>query len=495
MKELCAFSLEEIAAQLQSRKVGVLETVNAAFGAIEETEPLLEALLALDQEQARAEAAKMDADGPDPARPLWGVPLVIKDAISTKGMRTTAASRILDNFIPIYDAFVIRKLREAGAIILGKANMDEFAMGSSTENSAFQRTRNPWKQDHVPGGSSGGSAASVAACQCYGALGSDTGGSIRQPAAFCGCVGLKPTYGRVSRFGLFAFCSSMDQIGPIARSVKDCALMLNVIAGHDARDNTSSPAAVENYAAQLGKNEASQPLKDVPMGYCPQFFGEGLSGEVREACENALKTLENLGATLVEVSLPDPAVASATYYIIAMAEASSNLARYDGIRYGRRAAGVATLDELYLRSRSEGFGQEVKRRVMLGSYVLSSGYYDAYFKKAAQTRRLIHDAYLQALEKCQALFMPVAPVTAWQLGSHEQDPLAAYLMDAYTLPVNLAGLPGISIPVGLGSASQLPVGVQLVGRPFGEVELLKIAHVLEGAVPPLGLPPICNIQK
>lgn len=487
MNELCKKTLAEIREMLQTRKVGVLETVDACFSRIEETEPVIEALLTTDKENARAQAAHMDKTSPDPNRTLWGVPLIIKDAISTKGIRTTAASRILDNFMPIYDAFVIRKLKEAGAIILGKANMDEFAMGSSTENSAFKRTRNPWRADRVPGGSSGGSAASVAACQCYGSLGSDTGGSIRQPAAFCGCVGLKPTYGRVSRYGLFAFSSSMDQIGPIARTVRDCALLLNVIAGHDFRDNTSVSIAAENYAIHLGGVVESKPLQNKRIGYCREFFGNGLSEEVGEASQETLRHLESLGAELIEVRLPDPSIASATYYIIAMAEASSNLARYDGVRYGRRAAGVANVDELYLRSRSEGFGPEVKRRIMLGSYVLSSGFYDAYFKKAAQTRRIIHDSYLQALSECDALFMPVAPVPAWQLGTHDQDPLAAYLMDAYTLPINLAGLPGIAVPVGLGRQSRMPIGVQLVGQPFGEVQLLKLAHILEQSLPPIGL--------
>lgn len=483
---IASLSLAEAAASLKQKKIGVLETVNACLDQIERTEPDVQALLTVDADNARKLAGEMDAAGPDANRPLWGVPVVVKDAISTKGLRTTSASRILENFVPIYDAFVTRKLREAGAIIVGKANMDEFAMGSATENSAFQKTRNPWNLEKVPGGSSGGSAASVAACQCFAALGSDTGGSIRQPASFCGCVGLKPTYGRVSRYGLFAFASSMDQIGPIARTVEDVAIVLQTIAGHDARDSTSSREPLDDYC-KFGGGE-SQPFKGCKFGFPEEFFGAGMSSEVRKACLTAIRQAEEMGAELVKISLPDPNMASATYYILAMAEASSNLARYDGVRYGRRAGGVANLDELYMRSRSEGFGMEVKRRIMLGSYVLSSGYYDAYFKKGAQTRRLIMDQYLAALDKCDAVFLPVAPVTAWNIGSHETDPLALYLMDAYTLPINLAGLPGVAVPVGFGEDSHMPVGLQIVGKPFAEAAILRHAAVLEKTLPPLGLP-------
>lgn len=485
---IVSLSLTEAAASLKQKKIGVLETVNACIERIERTEPDIQALLTVDADNARKLAAEMDAAGPDVSRPLWGVPVVIKDAISTKGLRTTSASHILENFVPIFDAFVVRKLREAGAIILGKANMDEFAMGSATENSAFQKTRNPWNFEKVPGGSSGGSAASVAACQCFAALGSDTGGSIRQPASFCGCVGLKPTYGRVSRYGLFAFASSMDQIGPIARTVEDVAIMLQVIAGHDARDNTSSQQPVDEYCTFT--DAGSLPLKGCKFGFPEEFFGAGMSNEVRNAYVAAIKEAEKSGAELVKISLPDPNIASATYYILAMAEASSNLARYDGVRYGRRAGGVTNLEELYMRSRSEGFGMEVKRRIMLGSYVLSSGYYDAYFKKAAQTRRLIMEQYLAALAQCDAIFMPVAPVTAWNLGSHETDPLALYLMDAYTLPLNLAGLPSVALPVGLGEQTHMPVGMQIVGKPFAEAEILRFGATLQKILPQLGQPPL-----
>lgn len=486
--EICDLSLLELEKRLQKKEIGVKETVQACLERIESTEPFIQALLTVDGERTLKEAERLDHQGPDATQPLWGVPLAIKDAISTRDLRTTSASLILENFIPIYDAYVIRRLREAGALILAKANMDEFAMGSSTENSAFQKTRNPWDKTKVPGGSSGGSAASVAAGQCFASLGSDTGGSIRQPAAFCGCVGLKPTYGRVSRFGLFAFASSMDQIGPITRNVRDCAAMLTAIAGHDSRDNTSDPRPAEDYLIALKESDKDKPLAGVKIGFPEDFFGDGLSHEVREICLATIDLAQKLGAELVRLKLPDPNVATATYYVLSMAEASSNLARYDGVRYGRRAAGVATLDELYLKSRSQGFGQEVKRRIMLGSFVLSSGYYDAYFKKAAQVRRLIYEQYESALEVCDFIFMPVAPVTAWPLGSHEANPLQAYLMDAYTLPVNLAGLSAISLPAGLGSETGMPVGVQLVGRRFGEADLLRYAYLLEQTLPNIGKP-------
>lgn len=485
-------SLVETAAQLKNRKIGVEETVLACLDQIDKCEPRIDALLAIDREKALNIARKMDSGTPDTSKPLWGVPLILKDALSTKGLKTTAASRILANFIPFYDAFVVKKLKDAGAIILAKANMDEFAMGSSTENSAFKITRNPWNTDRVPGGSSGGSAAAVSSRECFAALGSDTGGSIRQPAAFCGCTGLKPTYGRVSRYGLFAFASSLDQIGPITNNIEDCALMLKVIAGYDAKDNTSANVEVPDYMECLENIPANRPLSGINIGYPEKFFGEGLSEEVREICQNTAALAQKLGANLVKIELTDPDIASATYYITAMAEASSNLARYDGIRYGKRAPDMETLDELYNMSRSMGFGQEVKRRIMLGSFVLSSGYYDAYFKKAAQARRLLHNQYQYALDKCDFILMPVAPVTAWPIGTHLNDPLAAYLMDAFTLPVNLAGLPGLSIPAGIGNTSKMPVGIQLVGKMFAEGELLKYGKILQDALPDIGKPAIIN---
>lgn len=484
--DICSLSLNEVAQALRERRLSAVEVTRACLARIAATEPAIEALLHVDDEGALARAAELDAGGPRPELPLWGVPVTVKDALSTRGLPTTAASRILENFVPFYDAFVVARLREAGAVLLGKANMDEFAMGSATENSAFKATRNPWNTGRVPGGSSGGSAASVAAGQCFASLGSDTGGSIRQPASFCGCVGLKPTYGRVSRYGLFAFASSLDQVGPLTRTVADCARVLTVIAGHDPRDTTSEPRPDEDYTAAV--RDAGENLAGVRLGVPRRFFGEGLACEVHAACESALERARELGAELVDVELPATDIASATYYIIAMAEASSNLARYDGVRYGRRAPDVHTLDELYVESRSQGFGEEVKRRIMLGSYVLSSGYYDAYFRKAAQTRRLIRDAWHKVLEGCDAIATPVAPVTAWPLGSHATDPLQAYLMDAYTIPVNLAGLPGLSLPVGLGSESRMPVGLQLIGKAFDEATLLRVGHVLEGALPDIGAP-------
>ena len=484
--DICSLSLAQAASALQSRELSALEVARACLARIEATEPAVNALLHVDAEGALARAKELDALGPKPEQPLWGIPVTVKDALSTRGIPTTAASRILEGFVPFYDAFVVKRLREAGAIILGKANMDEFAMGSSTENSAFKATHNPWNVNLVPGGSSGGSAASVAACQCFASLGSDTGGSIRQPAAFCGCVGLKPSYGRVSRYGLFAFASSLDQVGPLTRNVEDCARVLTVIAGHDPRDTTSEALADEDFTRAV--HDCGKSLSGTRLGVPRDFFGEGLAEEVRLACENALECARGLGAELVDVRLPSTDIASATYYIIAMAEASSNLARYDGVRYGRRAPLVSTLEELYVQSRSQGFGQEVKRRIMLGSYVLSSGYYDAYFRKAAQTRRLIHDAWRSALEGCDAICTPVAPVTAWPLGSHAANPLQAYLMDAYTIPVNLAGLPGLSLPVGLGRESHMPVGLQLIGKAFDETTLLRIGHILERNLPSIGAP-------
>ena len=385
--------------------------------------------------------------------------------------------------MPVYDAFAVQRLREAGAVILGKNNLDEFAMGSTTENSAYKTTHNPWDLQRVPGGSSGGSAASVAACQCFASLGSDTGGSIRQPASLCGCTGIKPTYGRVSRYGLIAYGSSLDQIGPLGRSVADCARVLGVIAGHDQRDATCDPRPVDDYAAAA----AAPSLKGARLGLPREFYADGLAPEVRAVCENAIETARAAGAGIVEVSLPHTHAAIATYYIIAMAEASSNLARFDGVRYGHRAADVRQLAELYVRSRSEGFGQEVKRRILLGTYVLSSGYYDAYFRKAAQVRRLIRDEYLAALEQCDALLAPVSPVTAWELGCHSADPLQMYLMDAYTLSLNLAGLPGLSLPVGMTAESNMPVGMQLIGKAFDEAGLFRLGAGLEAALPGIGL--------
>ncbi len=483
MQDLTELSLTEAAKALKDGSIRAADATKACLDRIEATEGRLGALLHVDAEGAMKLAEKMDSEGPDPAKPLWGVPVTIKDALSTSTMPTTAASRILEGFNPIYDAYAVQKMREAGAIILGKNNMDEFAMGSTTANSAYQVTHNPWNTERVPGGSSGGSACSVASGQCFASLGSDTGGSIRQPASFCGCVGIKPTYGRVSRYGLIAYGSSLDQVGPLTRTVEDCARVLSVIAGWDERDMTCSPKDVPDYLAGLNPDS----LAGRSVGIPKEYMGEGLSDEVRKGVELATEALKELGAKVVEVSLPSTEAAIATYYIIAMAEASSNLARFDGVRYGHRSKEVLDLQDLYKNSRREGFGEEVKRRIMLGTFVLSAGYYDAYYKKAAQVRRLIRDEFVAALGSCDCLLAPVSPIVAWPLGAHQQNPLQVFLMDAYTCPVNLAGLPSLAMPAGLGT-SGMPVGLQLIGRAFEEGTLFSIGSALEKKLPPLGRP-------
>jgi aspartyl-tRNA(Asn)/glutamyl-tRNA(Gln) amidotransferase subunit A len=422
----------------------------------------------------------MDSRRPDDfsQKPLWGIPVTVKDVLTLQGLPTTAASRILEGFQPPYNAFAVEKLQQAGAIILGKNNMDEFAMGSTTEHSAYQETNNPWDIDCIPGGSSGGSAASVAACQCFASLGSDTGGSIRQPAALCGCVGIKPTYGRVSRYGLLAYASSFDQVGPLTRTVEDAAAVLQVIAGHDHRDSTSSPEAVPDYTAIM--NSADN-MKNIKIGLPREFFDyKGLDSGIASACQRAIDAARELGADIVEVSLPHTEYSIASYYILAAAEASSNLARYDGVRYGHRTADPKNLEDMYTSSRTEGFGTEVQRRILLGSYVLSAGYYDAYYRKAAQVRRLIRQDYLDALQQCDMLLAPVSPVPAWKKGQMSGDPLQMYFMDIFTLSLNLAGLPGLSIPAGMSGA--LPAGVQLLGRAFDEGRLFLAGRLLTHAM-------------
>ena len=483
MNDLLYATLSDVSLLLQKKEVSATELTKLCLERMQATEARLGAMLSIDEEGALAQAKVLDEQGPDPSKPLWGVPVTVKDVILTKGLTTTAGSRMLEHFVPPYDAFVVERLRQAGAVILGKANMDEFAMGSTTENSAYHAAHNPWDLHKVPGGSSGGSAVSVASGQCYASLGTDTGGSIRQPAALCGCVGMKPTYGRVSRYGVIAYGSSLDQVGPLARSVADCARVLGVIAGHDHRDATSSPLDVPDYSQAL----ASGQLKGVRFGLPKEFYGEGLASDVASACDSTLKLLLEAGAKRVDVSLAHTHAAIATYYIIAMAEASSNLARYDGVRYGYRAQAITDLESLYVKSRSEGFGQEVRRRIMLGAFVLSSGYYDAYYKKAAQVRRIIRDEYLAALEQCDVLLCPVSPVTAWSLGEHANDPLKMYLMDAYTLSLNLAGLPGLSLPVAK-TASGMPVGMQIIGKAFSEAQLLALGQVMETILPRIGHP-------
>ena len=483
--EWLKMSVLELHQALLDHKVTSPELVAAFRTRVEEADPDVHAMTALDWDAAmkRAEEVQKDMDAGRMANPLMGVPVAVKDNICLRGLPAACGSKMLADFDPPYDATAIEKLKAAGAVIIGHTNMDEFAMGSTTETSHHGATRNPWALDHTPGGSSGGSAAAVAACEIPYALGSDTGGSIRQPASLCGCTGIKPTYGRVSRYGLIAYGSSLDQIGPLGRSVADCARVLGVIAGHDQRDATCDPRPVDDYDAAA----AAPSLKGARLGLPKEFYAEGLAPEVRAVCEKAIETARAEGAEIVEVSLPHTNAAIATYYIIAMAEASSNLARFDGVRYGHRAADVKQLAELYVRSRSEGFGQEVKRRILLGTYVLSSGYYDAYFRKAAQVRRLIRDEYLAALEQCDALLAPVSPVTAWEMGCHSADPLQMYLMDAYTLSLNLAGLPGLSLPVGMAAESRMPVGMQLIGKAFDEAGLFRLGAGLESALPGIGL--------
>jgi aspartyl-tRNA(Asn)/glutamyl-tRNA(Gln) amidotransferase subunit A len=443
---------------------------------IEALDTRVRAYLAVLAEQAREAARAFDAgDKPLGDSSLAGIPLAIKDVICIQGAVTTCGSRILEGFVPPYDATVTERLREAGAIFLGKTNMDEFAMGSSTENSAFGPTCNPWDLQRVPGGSSGGSAAAVAAGCCAGSLGTDTGGSIRQPASFCGVVGLKPTYGRVSRYGLVAFASSLDQIGPITRDVEDAALLLQAIGGYDGRDSTSVDTPMPDYRALM-----RTPIRGMRLGIPREYFVAGMDPDVRRAVEEAVQVLRDLGASMVELSLPHTEYGVAAYYVIAPAEASSNLARYDGVKYGFRAPAARDLLSLYCSSRSHGFGAEVKRRIMLGTYVLSAGYYDAYYKKASQVRSLIREDFLEAFKGCDALITPVSPVPAFKIGEKAADPLQMYLSDVCTLPASLAGIPGISVPCGFSSTG-LPIGLQILGPHFREDTILRVAHQFEQA--------------
>jgi aspartyl-tRNA(Asn)/glutamyl-tRNA(Gln) amidotransferase subunit A len=466
--------LSELHNRLQNKQLSVTELVEHSFKRIAETDGEIGAFLTLNEEGARKEAQALDArlvEGGERGL-LFGVPAGVKDNIVTESLRTTCGSKFLDNHDPIYDATVVSKLRSAQSVTIGKLNMDEFAMGGSNENSAYRAVRNPWNLERVPGGSSGGSAASVAAGQVYFSLGSDTGGSIRQPAAYCGVVGLKPTYGLVSRFGLVAFASSLDQIGPITKNVEDSAYVLQAIAGHDHRDSTSANVDVPDYLSALTGD-----VKGLRIGVPKEYIGQGVDPQVKERVLEALKVFESLGATWEEISLPHTEYAVATYYLLASSEASSNLARFDGVRYGVRADNPANLLDLYRRSRSEGFGPEVKRRIMLGTYALSSGYYDAYYKKAQQVRTLIKRDFDQAFEQYDLIIGPTAPTTAFKLGEQVNDPLTMYLNDICTIPVSLAGVPAISVPCGL--AEGLPVGLQIIGKPFDESTVLRAAHAFE----------------
>ncbi|HEX7629283.1 MAG TPA: Asp-tRNA(Asn)/Glu-tRNA(Gln) amidotransferase subunit GatA, partial [Candidatus Methylomirabilis sp.] len=412
-----------------------------------------------------------------PLPPLAGIPLAIKDGICTKGVPTTCSSRILERFVPPYDASVMHKLDDAGAVMLGKTNMDEFAMGSSTENSAFRKTRNPWNLECVPGGSSGGSAAAVAADMCAGALGTDTGGSIRQPGGFCGIAALKPTYGRVSRYGLVAFASSLDQIGPLTKDVRDAAILLGAIAGHDPLDSTSAEIPVPDYEAALTGD-----VRGLKVGIPAEYFIEGMDPEVEAAIREAVTTLEGLGAVRVPVTLPHTEYAIATYYLVATAEASSNLGRYDGVKYGYRTPTSENLIDMYMKTRREGFGAEVKRRIMLGTYALSAGYYDAYYLKALKVRTLIRQDFSRAFESCDVMLTPTSPTAAFRLGEKVEDPLQMYLADVFTISANLAGVPGMSINCGF-TGTGLPIGLQVIGKPFDEGTILKVAHAYEQATP------------
>jgi aspartyl-tRNA(Asn)/glutamyl-tRNA(Gln) amidotransferase subunit A len=469
-------TLSALRAGLDRREFSAVEVTRACLERIAATDPQVNAFITVCAEQALTAAAAADrrlANGN--AAPLTGIPLALKDIFNTAGVRTTCASKILDNYIPPYDATAFARLKAQDAVLLGKLNMDEFAMGSSNENSAFGAVRNPWDTACVPGGSSGGSAACVAARQAPAALGTDTGGSIRQPASHCGVVGLKPTYGRVSRFGVIAYASSLDQVGPLTRDVRDCALLLQAIAGHDPLDSTSVNTPVPDYSAGLRPG-----LKGVRIGLPREYFIAGLDHDVRQAVEQAVATCRELGAEIIEVSLPHTEFAVACYYLIATAEASSNLARYDGVRFGQRAAGAGNLLDMFMQSRAEGFGSEVKRRIMLGTYALSSGYYDAYYLKAQKVRTLIRQDFLAAFEQVDVLLTPVAPTPAFRLGEKTADPLQMYLSDIFTIPVNLAGTCALSLPCGF-SAAGLPIGLQLIGKPFAEAELLHAAYAYEQA--------------
>ncbi|MCG6908394.1 MAG: Asp-tRNA(Asn)/Glu-tRNA(Gln) amidotransferase subunit GatA [Desulfobacteraceae bacterium] len=475
--ELHELTIHQARERLRRREITAVALTETLLARIAAVDPRVRAFITVAADSALAEARRADqvlADGG--GGPLTGIPLAVKDLICTRGLRTTCASRILENFVPPYDAEVIQRLKAAGAILLGKLNMDEFAMGSSTENSGFFPTHNPWDLSRIPGGSSGGSAAAVAAEMCLGALGSDTGGSIRQPAAHCGVVGLKPTYGRVSRYGLVAFASSLDQIGPLAKDVSDAALLLNAIAGHDPQDSTAVPEAVPDYTTFLQKG-----LRGVTVGIPREYqAAAGLDPEVAAAVEKAVAVLQDLGAECVEVSLPHAAYAVAAYYVIAPSEASSNLARYDGVKYGFRDTSKTDLMEMYRSTRSRGFGREVQRRIIIGTYCLSAGYYDAYYGKASQVRTLIREDFAAAFGSCDVLISPVAPTPAFKIGEKVDDPLTMYLSDMFTLSANLAGIPGMSIPCGFSEAG-LPIGLQLLGPHFNEGRLFRVAYNFEQA--------------
>lgn len=474
---LAQSTIHELHEQLKTRKTTSGELTRSVLQRVETVEPRIHAFTTVtaDRALAQAEAADQWIRSGRAVHPLTGIPIALKDNLCTKGVRTTCASRILENFSPPYDATVVGRLKESGAVFIGKTNMDEFAMGSSTENSAFGLTANPWDLDRIPGGSSGGSAAAVASDACIAALGSDTGGSIRQPAAMCGVVGLKPTYGRVSRYGLVAFASSLDQIGPLTKDVTDCAFLMSAIGGHDPLDSTSADIPMGDYARALNRD-----LSGLRIGIPKEYFIDGMDPEVLHAVQEAIRTMEKLGAKTREVVLPHTDYATATYYILATAEASSNLARYDGVKYGSRAKPTRELLEMYMKTRQAGFGLEVKRRIMLGTYALSSGYYDAYYRKAQCVRTLIKSDFDEAFRQVDVIVTPTAPSAAFKIGEKTQDPLQMYLSDIFTISVNIAGIPAISLPCG-STQTGLPIGLQIMGRPFAEETILKAAFAYEQA--------------
>lgn len=468
-------SIQEIHDKLQKAEITVQELVEHSVNRIKETDDKVQAFVTLNEEQALQAAKQLDEQRDSSEKgQLFGLPIGLKDNILTKGLRTTCSSKMLENFDPVYDATVVEKLHSAQAVVVGKLNMDEFAMGATTESSAFKQTKNPWNLERVPGGSSGGSAAAVAAGQVYFALGTDTGGSIRQPASFCGVVGLKPTYGLVSRFGVVAFASSLDQVGPITKTVEDNAYLLQTIAGNDKHDATSVNMEIPNYVSSLTGD-----VKGLKVGVPKEFLAEGVDEAVKASVKNAIAELEKMGAVCEEVTLPHAKYAPATYYILSASEASANLARFDGVRYGYRSENVEKLQDVYLNSRSEAFGEEIKRRIIFGTFALSAGNFDKYFKKAQQIRTLIKQDFDSLFEKYDVIIGPTAPSTAYAFGEIENNPLKAYTGDLLTTPVNLAGIPAISIPCGFSDG--LPIGLQIIGKPFAEATIYRVAHAFEQA--------------
>jgi aspartyl-tRNA(Asn)/glutamyl-tRNA(Gln) amidotransferase subunit A len=477
MMELFDRTIHELHEMLKNGETTAQAVTDSVLNRIKAVDGRVKSYITVTEDMARKQAEEADRriKSGGVVSPLHGIPIAVKDNMCTDGIRTTCASKILENFVPPYDATVVQNLKQAGYVLCGKPNMDEFAMGSSTENSGYFITRNPWNLDRIPGGSSGGSAAAVAAGECIGALGSDTGGSIRQPAACCGVVGLKPTYGRVSRYGLVAFASSLDQIGPITKDVTDAALMMNVIGGHDPKDSTSADIQTPDFTKSLKRD-----VRGLKIGLPREYFIEGMDPAVEKAVREAVKILEGLGATVVQISLPHTDYAIATYYILATSEASSNLARYDGVKYGFRAPAPKDLLDLYMKTRDLGFGAEVKRRIMLGTYALSAGYYDAYYKKGQQVRTLIKRDFEEAFKLADVIATPTAPTAAFKIGEKTTDPLQMYLSDIFTISVNLAGIPGLSIPCGF-TGDNLPIGLQLLGKHFDEASILHTAFAYEQA--------------